>query len=207
MTEQTFSDPIAQGYYRQGESEISTTQSADEVLQKADALAQQDSHTNLMHAACYYLAAAHFLETHDPAKPPTRTTRPATNCSNWTNSFMLRAPSHKRARGLNRPRAMEPPPQRNSTFSMAPSVPTRERTIVSRRRVNWTRLNPPTSKNAMRGSPGPRCRGSIPWPSWPGKQQVTTAPVFLGGPPGYWGRSCYSACSTKSFSACSGCSR
>lgn len=68
MTEQTFSDPIAQGYYRQGESEIATTQSADEVLQKADTLARQDSRANLLHAACYYLAAAHFLETHDPAK-------------------------------------------------------------------------------------------------------------------------------------------
>ena len=43
MTEQTFSDPIAQGYYRQGESEIATTQSTDEVLQKADALVRQDS--------------------------------------------------------------------------------------------------------------------------------------------------------------------
>ena len=32
MTEQTFSDPIAHGYYLQGESEISTTQSADEIL-------------------------------------------------------------------------------------------------------------------------------------------------------------------------------
>jgi len=68
MTEQTFSDPIAHGYYLQGEREISTTQSADEILQKADALVRQDSRTNLMHAACYYLAAAHFLETHDPAK-------------------------------------------------------------------------------------------------------------------------------------------
>lgn len=68
MTEQTFSDPIAHGYYLQGESEISTTHSADEILQKADAFARQDSHANLMHAACYYLAAAHFLETHDPAK-------------------------------------------------------------------------------------------------------------------------------------------
>jgi hypothetical protein len=68
MTEQTFSDPIAHGYYLQGESEISTTQSADAILQKADALARQDSRANLMHAACYYLAAAHFLETHDPAK-------------------------------------------------------------------------------------------------------------------------------------------
>jgi hypothetical protein len=70
MTEQTFSDAIAQGYYRQGESELSTTQSADEVLQKADAFARHDSQANLKHAACYYLAAAHFLETSDPAKSP-----------------------------------------------------------------------------------------------------------------------------------------
>jgi hypothetical protein len=68
MGEQTFSDPIAQGLYRQGEREISTTQSADDVLQKADALARHDSRADLMHAACYYLAAAHFLETRDPAK-------------------------------------------------------------------------------------------------------------------------------------------
>jgi hypothetical protein len=68
MGEQTFSDPLAQGYYRQGESEISTTQSADDVLQKADSLARHDSRAQIMESACYYLAAAHFLETHDPAK-------------------------------------------------------------------------------------------------------------------------------------------
>lgn len=68
MTEPTFSDPIAQSYYQQGETEISSTQSADDVLRKAAALARQDSHAQLMESACYYLAAAHFLETHDPAK-------------------------------------------------------------------------------------------------------------------------------------------
>lgn len=68
MSDSTFTDPIAQGYYRQGESEISTTQSADDVLQKADALARHDSRADLMHAACYYLAAAHFLERRDAAK-------------------------------------------------------------------------------------------------------------------------------------------
>ena len=115
MTEQTFSDPIAQGYYRQGERELSTTQSADEVLQKADAFARHDSQANLMHAACYYLAAAHFLETSDPAKS---------------------APFHKRARGPNRPPELKWPAQRNRIFNMPPSVPTRERTIVSRRRAN-----------------------------------------------------------------------
>lgn len=40
MTEQPFPDPIAQGYYRHSESAISTTQSADEVFQKADAFAR-----------------------------------------------------------------------------------------------------------------------------------------------------------------------
>jgi hypothetical protein len=68
MGGQTFSDPIAQGYYRQGESEISTAQSADDVLEKADALARHDSRAHMMESACYYLAAAHFLETRDPAK-------------------------------------------------------------------------------------------------------------------------------------------
>ena len=68
MGGQTFSDPIAQGYYRQGESEISSAQSADDVLQKADALARHDSRAHMMESACYYLAAAQFLETLDPAK-------------------------------------------------------------------------------------------------------------------------------------------
>lgn len=152
MTEQTFSDPIAQGYYRQGESEIATTQSADEVLQKADALVRHDSRANLIHAACYYLAAAHFLEAHDQAKSAHAYHR-AGHQLQHLDQFIHAA------------RAMKPPPQRNSIFSMALSVPTRERTIVSRRRANWTSLNPPISKNAMRGSPGPRCRGSIPWRS------------------------------------------
>jgi len=40
MTEKTSSDPIAQGYYRQSESAISTTQSADKVLLVGDAFAQ-----------------------------------------------------------------------------------------------------------------------------------------------------------------------
>src|SRR6266850_4201801 len=204
MTEQTFSDPIAQGYYRQGESEIATTQSADEVLQKADALARHDSRANLMHAACYYLAAAHFLETHDPAKSA-HAYHQAGHQLQQLDQFLHAARAFSQAGAwAERPRAMEPPPQRNSIFSMVPSVPTRERTIVSQRRANWTSLNPPISTNAMRGSPGPKCRESIPWPSWPGKRQVTTAPVFLGGPRGYWGRSCYSACSTKSFSVCNG---
>ena len=40
MTEKTSSDPIAQGYYRQSESAISTTQSADKVLLLGDASAR-----------------------------------------------------------------------------------------------------------------------------------------------------------------------
>jgi hypothetical protein len=40
MTEKTSSASIAQGYHRQGESAISTTQSADKVLLVGDAFAQ-----------------------------------------------------------------------------------------------------------------------------------------------------------------------
>lgn len=68
MSEPTFSDPIAHSYYQQGENEIFTSQSVDEVLRKADALARHDSHANLMESACYYLAAGHFLERRDPAQ-------------------------------------------------------------------------------------------------------------------------------------------
>jgi hypothetical protein len=65
MGEPTLSDPIAQGYYRQGEQEISSTQTADDVLNKADSLSRHDSRADLMQAACYYLAAAHFFESRD----------------------------------------------------------------------------------------------------------------------------------------------
>lgn len=68
MSEQIFSDPIAQEYYKQGTSELETTQSADGVLRKADAFGQQDARADIMHAAFYYLAAAHFLEPRDRAK-------------------------------------------------------------------------------------------------------------------------------------------
>jgi hypothetical protein len=68
MSEQIFSDPIAQEYYRQGTSELETTQSADGVLRKADAFGQQDARADITQSAFYYLAAAHFLESRDQAK-------------------------------------------------------------------------------------------------------------------------------------------
>ncbi|MGB4068515.1 MAG: hypothetical protein WBK08_10840 [Nitrospira sp.] len=68
MHPSTFNDPVAQGFLQQGADEISTAQSADDVLKKAEALAPHDSHDHLMQAACYYLAAAHFLEKQDPAR-------------------------------------------------------------------------------------------------------------------------------------------
>lgn len=68
MSEPTFSDPIAQQYYQQGETEILTTQSADAVLRKAELYGQKDARADIMQSAFYYLAAANFLETRDPAK-------------------------------------------------------------------------------------------------------------------------------------------
>jgi len=68
MPNQTFTDPVAQGFYQQGVGEISAAQSAEDILKKAEALARHDSRANLMEAACYYLAAAQFLETRDPAQ-------------------------------------------------------------------------------------------------------------------------------------------
>jgi hypothetical protein len=68
MSEQAFSDPIAQQYYRQGESELASAQSADTVLRKAEALGRKDARAEIMQSAFYYLAAAHFLESRDIAR-------------------------------------------------------------------------------------------------------------------------------------------
>jgi hypothetical protein len=68
MIELTLSDPIAQSDYRLDTHEITTVQSADDLLKKADALVRHDSHADLMQAARYYLAAANFLENLDPAR-------------------------------------------------------------------------------------------------------------------------------------------
>src|SRR3954471_3780475 len=67
MSEPIFSDPIAEQYYHQGESELKTTQSADAVLRKAELCGQQDSQAQITQSAFYYLAVAHFLEGQDPA--------------------------------------------------------------------------------------------------------------------------------------------
>lgn len=68
MTEPTFSDPIAQQYYRQGETELVEAKSAEAVLRKAEALGRKDARADIMQSAFYYLAAANFLEKQDIAK-------------------------------------------------------------------------------------------------------------------------------------------
>ncbi|HJT22448.1 MAG TPA: hypothetical protein VJ746_18390 [Nitrospira sp.] len=68
MTEQTFTEPLAQEYYKQGESELESTQSAEAVLRKAEMSGRQDSRADIMQSAFYYLAAAHFLESRDAGK-------------------------------------------------------------------------------------------------------------------------------------------
>jgi hypothetical protein len=65
MTEQTFTDPLAQEFYRQGEMELESTESAEAVLRKAEACGQKDARSEVMQSAFYFLAAAHFLETRD----------------------------------------------------------------------------------------------------------------------------------------------
>jgi len=68
VSDQTLTDPLAQEYYRQGESELESTQSAESVLRKAAAYGQQEDRAEIMQSACYFLAAAHFLEARDQAK-------------------------------------------------------------------------------------------------------------------------------------------
>jgi len=62
MSEQTFTDPLASEFYRQGEIELESAQSADAVLRKAEEFGHKDARTEIMQSAFYYLAAAHFLE-------------------------------------------------------------------------------------------------------------------------------------------------
>jgi hypothetical protein len=65
MAESTFTDPLAQEFYRQGENELERTQSAEAVLRKAEAFGQRDARAEVMQSAFYFLAAAHFLESRD----------------------------------------------------------------------------------------------------------------------------------------------
>lgn len=68
MSEPIFSDPVAEQYYQQGETELESTQSAEAVLRKAEAFGRKDSRAEIMQSAFYYLAAANFLESRDIAK-------------------------------------------------------------------------------------------------------------------------------------------
>ena len=68
MPEPTFTDPIAQEYYQQGETELESMQSAESVLHKAEACGRKDARADIMQSAFYYLAAANFLESRDMAK-------------------------------------------------------------------------------------------------------------------------------------------
>ena len=65
MSEHTFTDPLAQEFYRQGEMELESAESAEAVLRKAEAYGQKDARSEVMQSAFYFLAAAHFLETRD----------------------------------------------------------------------------------------------------------------------------------------------
>ena len=65
MAETTFTDPLAQEYYRQGENELERAQSAEAVLRQAEAFGQKDARSEVMQSAFYFLAAAHFLESRD----------------------------------------------------------------------------------------------------------------------------------------------
>jgi hypothetical protein len=68
MAESTFSDPLAERYYRQGETELERTQSASALLRTAEAYGQKDARAEVMQSAFYFLAAAHFLESRDAAE-------------------------------------------------------------------------------------------------------------------------------------------
>ena len=53
MPEPTFTDPIAQEYYQQGETELESAQSAESVLRKAEAYGRKDARAEIMQSAFY----------------------------------------------------------------------------------------------------------------------------------------------------------
>src|SRR4026208_2388910 len=65
MAEQTFTDPLAQEYYREGEMKLESAQSAEAVLRQAEAFGQKEARAGVRQAGFYFLAAAHFLESRD----------------------------------------------------------------------------------------------------------------------------------------------
>ena len=68
MADQTFTDPLAQEFYRQGEIELQSTQSAETVLRQAEAFGRKEGRAEVMQSAFYFLAAAQFLESRDAAE-------------------------------------------------------------------------------------------------------------------------------------------
>ncbi|HEU4684164.1 MAG TPA: hypothetical protein VFS39_06660 [Nitrospira sp.] len=60
-------ESIGQDYYKLGEAELASSQSADAVLRKAEFFGRQDSRADIMQSGFYYLAAANFLESRDAA--------------------------------------------------------------------------------------------------------------------------------------------
>jgi hypothetical protein len=68
MSQPSFPDSIGEHFYRLGETELASTQSADAVLRKAAAYELKDDRADIMQSAFYYLAAAHFLESRDRGK-------------------------------------------------------------------------------------------------------------------------------------------
>src|SRR4026208_679559 len=65
MAEQTFTDPLAQEYYREGEMKLESAQSAEAVLRQAEAFGQKEARAEVMQSAFYFLAEAHFLGSRD----------------------------------------------------------------------------------------------------------------------------------------------
>src|SRR6476619_946607 len=133
MAEQTFTDPLAQEYYRQGEMELESAQSAEAVLRQAEAFGQKEARAEVMQSAFYFLAAAHFLESRD-AKESARAYHQAGQQLHRIGQFTQAARTYSSVDTRQSARPEWPrPPHHGMIFNTWPCVRIHGPIIVSRK--------------------------------------------------------------------------
>src|SRR6188474_1498851 len=138
MAEQTFTDPLAQEYYREGEMKLESAQSAEAVLRQAEAFGQKEARAEVMQSAFYFLAAAHFLESRDAKESARAYHQAGQQLHRIGSSPRPRAPIQVPDTRPSVRRGWRRPSPHSMTFSTWPSARIHGLIIVSRK---WASLN------------------------------------------------------------------